>query len=174
MGFSLISNWPRTNPLHQFPMNNTRTRCMTASAGTIIRRYSSPFWSFFLNGSNLYSMKPSSIFDVAGSHFRALTKILDCCLPTKFSSSFITNETVRSFNPAIYQRLVELLPLQLPNLSFAYSKPIWLFFYSKIQNANVLCFKSRTFYKVFLSRTPRFWWKLLSIPFWFAMSETHQ
>lgn len=31
-----------------------------------------------------------------------------------------------------------------------------LFFYSKIQYANILYFKSRTFYKVLFSRTPRF------------------
>lgn len=64
-------------------MNNTCLRCMTASAGTIIRRDYS-----FTNVILLVKFRPlqqmlSSVFGVAGSGFRPLTKILDCCLPLK-------------------------------------------------------------------------------------------
>ena len=70
-------------------MNNTCLRCMTASAGTIIRRDYS-----FTNVILLVKFRPlqqmlSSVFGVAGSGFRPLTKILDCCLPLK-SGSFST------------------------------------------------------------------------------------
>ena len=64
-------------------MNNTCLRCLTASAGTIIRRdYSLIFVILFLRFRPLQHML-SSVFDVASSGFRPLTKILDCCLPLK-------------------------------------------------------------------------------------------
>lgn len=67
-------------------MNNTCLRCMTASAGTIIRRdFSSTFVILLIEFRPLQQML-SSVFGVAGSGFRPLTKILDCCLPLKSGS----------------------------------------------------------------------------------------
>jgi hypothetical protein len=67
-------------------MNNTRLRCMTASAGTIIRRdFSSTHVILLVEFRPLQQML-SSAFGVAGSGFRPLTKILDCCLPLKSGS----------------------------------------------------------------------------------------
>jgi len=66
-------------------MNNTCLRCMTASAGTIIRRDYSFTTVILLKFRPLQRML-SSVFGVAGSGFRPLTKILDCCLPLKSGS----------------------------------------------------------------------------------------
>ena len=67
-------------------MNNTCLRCMTASAGTIIRRdYSSTTVILLVKFRPLQQML-SSVFGVASSGFRPLTKILDCCLPLKSGS----------------------------------------------------------------------------------------
>lgn len=91
-------------------MNNTCLRCMTASAGTIIRRDYS-----FTNVILLVKFRPlqrmlSSVFGVAGSGFRPLTKILDCCLPLK-SGSF--SAPVRRYclsTPLSFIGLVSLYP----------------------------------------------------------------
>jgi hypothetical protein len=67
-------------------MNNTCLRCMTASAGTIIRRdYSFTIVILLMKFRPLQQML-SSIFGVASSGFRPLTNILDCCLPLKSGS----------------------------------------------------------------------------------------
>jgi hypothetical protein len=70
-------------------MNNTCLRCMTASAGTIIRRDFSFTFVILLMKFRLLQQMLSSVFGVAGSGFRPWTKILDCCLPLK-SGSFST------------------------------------------------------------------------------------
>lgn len=83
IAFCQVIGLPPTCPLHRVLTNNTCLRCMTASAGTIIRRDYS-----FINVILLMKFRPlqqmlSSVFGVAGSGFRPLTKILDCCLPLK-------------------------------------------------------------------------------------------
>ena len=93
-------------------MNNTCLRCMTASAGTIIRRDYS-----FTNVILLVKFRPlqqmlSSVFGVAGSGFRPLTKILDCCLPLK-SGSFST--PVRRYCLSTPLSIIGLVSLYLTN-----------------------------------------------------------
>jgi hypothetical protein len=93
-------------------MNNTCLRCMTASAGTIIRRDYS-----FTNVILLVKFRPfqqmlSSIFGVAGSGFRPLTKILDCCLPLK-SGSF--SSPVRRYCLSTPLSIIGLVSLYLTN-----------------------------------------------------------
>lgn len=97
--------------------NNTRLRCLTASAGTIIRRdFFLPFTSSSSSFSDVYSLCLTSVLGVTRSGFRPLTTILDCSLLTKSSSFFIASGTVLSSNTIIDFWLVMLSPLQLPNL----------------------------------------------------------
>lgn len=103
---------PPTCPLHRVRMNNTRLRCMTASAGTIIRRdFSSTHVILLVEFRPLQQML-SSAFGVAGSGFRPLTKILDCCLPLK-SGSFST--PVRRYCLSTPLSILGLVSLYLTN-----------------------------------------------------------
>lgn len=138
-------------------MNNTCLRCMTASAGTIIRRDFS-----FTNVILLVKFRPlqlmlSSVFGVAGSGFRPLTKILDCCLPLK-SGSFST--PVRRYCLSTPLSFLGLVSLYLTNYhsetsSLFSSRTFSSFIYSGIRFLQLfpnvmLC--PRFFY----SRAPRF------------------
>lgn len=93
-------------------MNNTRLRCMTASAGTIIRRDSSFTHVILLVKFRPLQQMLSSAFGVAGSGFRPLTKILDCCLPLK-SGSFST--PVRRYCLSTPLSILGLVSLYLTN-----------------------------------------------------------
>lgn len=103
---------PPTCPLHRVRMNNTRLRCMTASAGTIIRRDSSSTFVILLVKFRPLQQMLSSAFGVAGSGFRPLTKILDCCLPLK-SGSFST--PVRRYCLSTPLSILGLVSLYLTN-----------------------------------------------------------
>lgn len=116
---------PPTHPLHRIRMNNTCLRCMTASAGTIIRRDYS-----FTNVILLMKFRPlqqmlSSVFGVAGSGFRPLTKILDCCLPSKSGSSFTPVRRYCLSTPLSIIGLVSLYPTNY------HSETLWLLLLSK-------------------------------------------
>ena len=103
---------PPTCPLHRVMMNNTCLRCMTASAGTIIRRDFSSTTVILLVKFRPLQLMLSSVFGVAGSGFRPLTKILDCCLPLK-SGSFST--PVRRYGLSTPLSILGLVSLYLTN-----------------------------------------------------------
>lgn len=106
--------FPPTCPLHRVLMNNTCPRCMTASAGTIIRRDYSSLYVILHKKFRPLQQMPSSAFGVAGSGFRPLTKILDCCLPSKSGSFSTPVRRISLSTPLSFLGLDEPLPLQLP------------------------------------------------------------
>ena len=140
-------------------MNNTCLRCMTASAGTIIRRDYS-----FTNVILLVKFRPlqqmlSSIFGVAGSGFRPLTKILDCCLPLK-SGSFST--PVRRYCLSTPLSIIGLVSLYLTNYHQKHCRsPFQVFFHGSPYPFSIPVFVFRLHPNVllrpmlFYSRAPR-------------------
>ena len=87
MGFNQRLTRPPTDPLRPVNPDNARGFCFTAAAGTeLASPYSSttvtPLKAEFLvekSGLQPEGLPPAR--GVAGSGFRPLPKILDCCLP---------------------------------------------------------------------------------------------
>ena len=113
MVFSSVSSPPSTNPLCLFLTNNVRFRCMTASAGTIIRRNCPTATILPFHCPTTFTT--FAVIGICCGWFRlAPIDQYSRLLPSlKSGSSFISYGTDESSNSAINHQLVVPLPLQL-------------------------------------------------------------
>ncbi len=104
------------DPLRLIIPSNTRPSCITAAAGTELAGTSFPGNIIILPGERVLqpigSLHPRG---VAGSHFRALSKILDCSFPKELGPCLSSDVAGHPLRSATDHRLGKPLLYQLPN-----------------------------------------------------------
>ena len=120
--FEILSTKPPTYPLRPIMMNNARTVCLTAAAGTDLAStsYQVVVQSLSSHPKALYNFRLHHAQILAGSGFRPLPKIPHCCPPQKIEPYSSSDVAVRSPKPATNHQLGKLLPHQLLNSTSAH------------------------------------------------------